>query len=216
MRPTLGEYVNIELTKEQSEFDIAIAENVMGWKRLDSSLQAQFEQHILPDSTYPFYETFGGKGIVNYHPTPYHGIMFSPSINYSDDVAVLTTYLSKHPEQLNEILTTLHFIQHQRSLKDSGFNPSDDYYRATNYYRIGDFSTAIWHSLKKDSSVVKKLNETAIINGKNKMLGKYSIHTINFDGSKFVVYCSNKSLITKEIEDYFTSEGYSVVFHERA
>lgn len=215
MKPTLGEYMNMPpLTDEQKQFDISIAEKIMGWKPLDPSLQLQLEQHILPESTYPFYETFSEKGIVTYHPTPYHANMFSPSISSSDDTAVFLMYISKYPEQLQELITTLHFIHHQRSLKDVGFNPTDSYYRVTKYYRAGDFSTAIWHAQKHDSITDKERNVIKEIN--QKFLGKYSIHTIRFNGTLFEVYCSNKSLITKDIEDYFANQGYSVVFYERA
>jgi hypothetical protein len=198
------------LTQEQKDFDISIAEKIMGWTVLDSSLTDSFKSHTLPESVYPFYETFSHNGVVTYHPTPYHSQVFSPSAFPNDDNAVFITHIANHSEQLQELLSTLSLIHHLRSIKEAGYHPRDNYYKVSKYYRPGDFSLAIWHSQKHMDGILEKVKE---IN--QEFIGKYSIHTIQFNIDSAVVYCEHEYLIPEYIKDYCRARGMNVVIYER-
>lgn len=151
MNPKLQDYNEIHLTEEQVKFDERVAKEVMGWKKLDDSLLDSLERHVLPESEYPFYVITQTKGILVYHPTPYHKQMFSPSYSSEDDLTTFVTLLRKQPESLSTILSTLHFIHRQRGVRNAGFQPEDEFYRIARYYKPGDLATVALHVIGKES-----------------------------------------------------------------
>lgn len=212
MRPKLSDYCKIHLTKEQTLFDERVARDVMGWKQLDENLRPEFERHIVPESMFPFFENFNSKGILTYHPTPYHAQMFSPSINDADDIASLVALLDKQPDSLLSALSMLHLIHYQRALADASFVPSDEFYRIARYYNTGDFSTIALHLIKqKEHKQVEDMTHIMMELGK-KYLRKHGIGEFSFSDNVLTVACKDKSFIPVDVQDDLNSLGLNIIY----
>ena len=208
MKPVLSELVKI--TAEQTSFDKRIAIEVMGWTQLDDALIEDFSKHTLPDRVYPFFETTSRKGILMYHPTPYHQQMYCPSICAEDDIAAFISLLGKQPEVLGSTLSILHFIHHQRAIQDAGFQPNDEYYRIAKYYKPGDLSTLALHLIeRKEHAENEKASQITKVLGKQH-IGSHGIDEISFNSGILTVKCKDKSSVPPDVLEDFNSHGLRV------
>lgn len=212
MRPTLHDYNKIHLTKEQTQFDERVAREVMGWKKLDENLRAEFERHVVPEGMFPFFEDFNERGILTYHPTTYHAQMFSPSTSYADDISSLITLLDRQPESLASVLSMLHLIHYKRALADASFVPSDEFYRIARYYEAGDFSTIALHLIKQRGHDEIKDKTHMMMDLGKKYLKKYGIGEFSFSGDALTVKCKDKSFIPQDVQDDLDSIGIRIIY----
>ena len=201
MNPKLRDYNEIHLTPEQIAFDERIAQEVMGWKKLDDSLMDALERHVLPESEYPFYIINPTNGVLVYHPTPYHKQMFSPSYSAEDDITTLITLLRKQPKSLSTILSTLHFIHRQRGVRSAGFQPEDEFYRTARNYKSGDLATVALHVIDKESwRDVRDPDEVfRLFNEKYEHLDV--IHSIELLHGTILVKCNPGAVLPQEMVD---------------
>jgi hypothetical protein len=124
-----------------------VAKEVMHWSELDIALRDDFEKRRLPDSVYPFFESF--DGVLKYHPTPYHSKIFAPFENSADDLACFVYFLNNCPDSLGDALCLLNLVHFGRSSKNASFVPNDIVFSLSKYYLPGDLSTTALHFSSK-------------------------------------------------------------------
>jgi len=197
------------LTDEQKSFDVRVAQEVMGWRRLDDGLEIDFHNHVLPASSYPFFETLD-NGIVTYHPSPYHTQMFSPSVCAEDDIATFVALLGGQSSSMEAALSMLHFIHHQRAMRDAAFQPSDEYYRVSRYYKPGDFATLSLHLLETENA--RRVKRKFRAEHERVYIGHHGIADIIVEQGIMTVKCKDALAIPQSVLDDFGSHGLPVHF----